>query len=65
MNTESCFTPRQPVARSRCLDCLAEFARHRAIQRQAGTITRDLSLDLLICPECGSQSVEESCHDRH
>jgi hypothetical protein len=45
------------------MDCTADFPIHKAICRIADTILPDGELDILICPECGSYSVEELRHD--
>lgn len=64
MNPELMQIPRQPVLRSQCLDCQAVFARHRAVQRSMDTIARGVDADTLVCPECGSQAVEEAAHEQ-
>lgn len=55
--------PKQPVARCHCIDCCADFARHRAVRRLVDTILHDDDLELLVCPECGSYAVEEGSHE--
>lgn len=66
MSTQaSTFIVKQPVARDRCLDCRADFARHRAVQRLVDTILHDGELEVLVCPECGSYAVQEDSHESH
>lgn len=52
-----------PLPRGTCMDCTADFPIHKAIRRIADTILPDGELEILVCPECGSYSVEERRHD--
>ncbi|MEB0080005.1 hypothetical protein QN386_20230 [Pseudomonas sp. CCI3.2] len=53
-----------PLPRGTCLDCTANFPVFKAICRFADTIFPDGELDILVCPECGSYSVEEVSHEQ-
>lgn len=55
---------KRPVPRGTCMDCLAEFALHRAIRRISDPLLQDDQLDIYTCPECGSYAVEEQSHEK-
>lgn len=63
MTTQATTLVKHPIARSQCLDCRAQFARHRALQRFVDTILLDGELEILVCPECGSYAVQEDSHE--
>lgn len=44
----------------RCCECGAEFPLHAATQRFFAVCPSDGEVDLDICPECGSYSVEDA-----
>ncbi|QPO22018.1 hypothetical protein HXW90_21970 [Pseudomonas sp. Y39-6] len=46
--------------RGRCCDCGAEFLLHVSVKRFAGESLPDGEVDIDICPECGSYSVEDA-----
>jgi hypothetical protein len=41
------------------MDCTADFPMHKAIRQIASPLFTDGELEILVCPECGSYSVEE------
>lgn len=53
-----------PLPRGTCMDCTADFPMHKAIRQIANPLFTEGELEILVCPECGSYSVEEGGHEQ-
>ncbi|MEA9976514.1 MULTISPECIES: hypothetical protein [unclassified Pseudomonas] len=53
-----------PLLRGICTDCAADFPIHKAIREIVSPDPTEGEIEILVCPECGSYSVEEGGHEQ-